>query len=780
MSTLGRAFVEVHAETDPFARELKRAMQRLAGDLREDTDRAGNLIGQRLGTQARRQFRQGFQRRRLELNVDANLSSTSVAATEGALRRVTRNREVDVRINRRGFTRTLGFIAQLIGQFVISMVQIFGDLFDVGRTIGRIFGESFQNITRNMTNASGAAASLSASIAQLAAGVAALIAVFAILVGLLATILALVIALTEAVQLILTVLPGFAAVAVVAIAPLVLIFTNLADAITATTEPMKAFRKEIEDLGPATGRALTSFRELVQFFISIREEVQESFFQPINRAIRNLETDLGPTFQEGFVQVANAAGRFAGAFIELFDHPASRRFFTQLFDLAALGFEQIGEAGVIRLIEAFATLIDETLPNIEDLIFDIRFAIEGWADAIEDFATDPQMQETLDEWEESFQAIQDVIENLIGLAGALFEGFRVDGLEIIQQINEDLEAFTDFLESDRGEVFFEGLRFSAEIFLSLIRSIAVVIAGIIVTLGIIRILFTEGLEPAVKAFREAFSPARDAANGLLAIFRNWNNILLAIKAPVRRFISGLRNALETARDILRQLGRWFDRLRNTLSPLRVIRAIVRNICAFASGVASFARTILNRFRSIRGPARSVRNIIRAARNFASGLSTFIRTAHTRLRNLASPARTIRGIFSTIRSFASGIASFIWSAVSAARTLSNINIPGGRFFGGILGGIFGQEGGIITRPTSLIAGEAGDEVLIPLTRPQRAAELLEASGLADMVRGGDGASANQPINITFSGSGSRFDDAVLDSLRRTVRVRGGNVQTVVGT
>lgn len=46
-----------------------------------------------------------------------------------------------------------------------------------------------------------------------------------------------------------------------------------------------------------------------------------------------------------------------------------------------------------------------------------------------------------------------------------------------------------------------------------------------------------------------------------------------------------------------------------------------------------------------------------------------------------------------------------------------------------------EGGIVTHPTFGLLGEAGPEVVVPLTKPQRAAQLLQQSGLAGMLGGG---------------------------------------------
>lgn len=48
-----------------------------------------------------------------------------------------------------------------------------------------------------------------------------------------------------------------------------------------------------------------------------------------------------------------------------------------------------------------------------------------------------------------------------------------------------------------------------------------------------------------------------------------------------------------------------------------------------------------------------------------------------------------------------------------------------------------DGGIVRQPTNALIGEAGAEVVLPMTRPGRAMQLLEESGLASMLsRGGD--------------------------------------------
>lgn len=83
---------------------------------------------------------------------------------------------------------------------------------------------------------------------------------------------------------------------------------------------------------------------------------------------------------------------------------------------------------------------------------------------------------------------------------------------------------------------------------------------------------------------------------------------------------------------------------------------------------------------------------------------------------------------------------IAKAVAQAERLRTLSNRGG---GGYLpnGGGFQEfaEGGIVRSPTTAIIGEAGPEVVVPLTNPARAAQLMSQSGLAGMLGGSGGSS-----------------------------------------
>ena len=79
-----------------------------------------------------------------------------------------------------------------------------------------------------------------------------------------------------------------------------------------------------------------------------------------------------------------------------------------------------------------------------------------------------------------------------------------------------------------------------------------------------------------------------------------------------------------------------------------------------------------------------------------------------------------------------------------------------------------EGGVFSSAQTRVIGEAGAEAVIPITKPARAVELLEMSGLADLVRSSSGGAM---VNIQQATFASATDaDLVAQRLNTALRVR----------
>lgn len=96
-----------------------------------------------------------------------------------------------------------------------------------------------------------------------------------------------------------------------------------------------------------------------------------------------------------------------------------------------------------------------------------------------------------------------------------------------------------------------------------------------------------------------------------------------------------------------------------------------------------------------------------------------------------------GAVDTIAGLVDRVVGFVGDAIDAASNLGNIDLN--PF----------ADGGIVTRPTAALIGEAGTEVVIPLTRPQRAVELAEQSGLINLLAA-QGALAGVGASVSSGG------------------------------
>lgn len=79
-----------------------------------------------------------------------------------------------------------------------------------------------------------------------------------------------------------------------------------------------------------------------------------------------------------------------------------------------------------------------------------------------------------------------------------------------------------------------------------------------------------------------------------------------------------------------------------------------------------------------------------------------------------------------------------SMVTAAKNLASAIYDIPSLPSGLSGGLFNffADGGIVTRATAAVIGEAGPEVVLPLTQPRRARELAMQSGLLDVLMSGN--------------------------------------------
>ncbi|RQX13414.1 hypothetical protein DDE19_26100 [Micromonospora ureilytica] len=160
-----------------------------------------------------------------------------------------------------------------------------------------------------------------------------------------------------------------------------------------------------------------------------------------------------------------------------------------------------------------------------------------------------------------------------------------------------------------------------------------------------------------------------------------------------------------------------------------------------------------------------------AGRFLSAGSGLIKKLVDGLRTVPSLGKIADAISGTIKRQLNNVISAINSGISRVDALLPGSLPRIPML---------ANGAILRRPTLFVGGEAGDEVVVPLTRPRRARELAEQSGLMRLLGadGGGGAAVmfgRDAIRVTFEGvvptrqealaTGRAVGQGVLETLAR---------------
>ncbi|MFF5668788.1 hypothetical protein ACFY8S_01405 [Streptomyces hygroscopicus] len=248
---------------------------------------------------------------------------------------------------------------------------------------------------------------------------------------------------------------------------------------------------------------------------------------------------------------------------------------------------------------------------------------------------------------------------------------------------------------------------------------------------------------------------------IAAAFASWAviNVVVPIIQGIVTALNGLATALSFIIGIVTTfvttvIG-WFRSLYNTLVGHSIIPDLVNGITSWfgrlpgmiLSAISSLVGSVIGVFSRLFSSVVSV-----VTTGISRIASWFSRLPGQIVSALSGIGSRIAGVFTgAIGAAVGAVNSLIGSIVRAfsglpGKITSAIGDIGGTVLGkikgglGKVGGLLGfADGGIINSPTVGLIGEAGPEVIIPLTRPQRARQLAEQSGLLDILGAADGSS-----------------------------------------
>lgn len=454
MANLGDAFIDVHANTDPFAREVQSGVDRGAELAEDDLDDVGRRWGEVLGDSMGDEL--GNQGPKFARGVEDALQGQRV-----------RVKGIKYEIDKSGN----------IGRRWVSMVteeieEAFRDTSSGGG------GGIFSKFNAAFADAIGAGFNVS--------GRSPLVAFLLPLVGVIAgLILAAVQAVNSLVAAIITI-PAAIAGVLVSVGVLAIAFDGVGEAIQGAFAAKNAqeLNKALQDLSPSAQAFVRDLLPLKQFFKDLQPLLQESFFSNLGKVfgpggslqplLEIAKTDLVP--------VAGALGLLGRSILESFGSPEFQQFVKLLLPELTYWLKQLGPS-----LSIFLTGINDlstfALPFLRFLgeEFNENFRLLG--EFFSSLKDDPGAQQWLEDMETTFRKVEVLITEVIKFVAAFFDTLnKAGGDRVLDALSEAFDRLTFFLQTDVGKKSMEGLIslavISIQVFTGLLVIILLVLAAI--------------------------------------------------------------------------------------------------------------------------------------------------------------------------------------------------------------------------------------------------------------------------------------------------------------
>ena len=473
MTTLGEAFIEVHADTKPFGREI-------APQLKEILDRVGKQ-GEKQGREAGTKITEGLDsginskfpvlRRRFS-NLAAMIDNLrdridKQGGLTGAFTRLAKGNFILTRLFGQFAVRVVG-AGKAVGRVskaVFGLIHGFDLLFQgiVGTGVegfktliglGGDFARVQSTLALGFTKIGTALAAAAAELLAAAPAVAAMIVVVGALAAALGVLaLALMVAIAPFAQLLtLTLaLPAAFGVLLAIILPLVVALHGLGEAFEVLNEkdPEK-FAKGLEKLPPVMRELVQLLRPFREAFAKMRDTVQRAFFGPILK-------QLGPTLNailgrltEGLATVAGALGDLVAQVLKVLADPA---FIGMIegFLFTVADFIRTNSGVFIQLIRVLAAMAEAALPVVLKLLDSFNGFLVKFAEWITGAITDGRFEEWLRNGIGALQSIWGLVKALIGLFAAMFSQLKEGGKDFLNILTGAINKFTNWVKSPEGQ-----------------------------------------------------------------------------------------------------------------------------------------------------------------------------------------------------------------------------------------------------------------------------------------------------------------------------------------
>lgn len=426
-NVLGRAYIEVHADAGPFARELGADIEAIANSpqVKKSSEGAGEKISEGITKGASR---------RIKKDAPSLFSKIKDAFSK-------ENNQDKNFFQRLGMSAATSFTEG----FAEAAKGATGLISSIGSSIGNV-------------GSKGPFASVFGTL--IVTGIPALIGLVLALGNQLG-------ALINVVGL----LPGALAIAAAAIIPITVAFQGFGDAISAImSKDPKKIAEALKTLTPAARTVALEFQKMLPFFDQLKKVAQQKFFAQIIGSITKVQKNLGPTLLAGFGNVAEKAGVFLKQLLAVFASPQVATIFKNIFDAAGRIYQILGPA-LIAFINGLLSIANAAIPTILMLAQGFANALTQFGNFLSTAASNGDFKAFLDKFVAALGKLIEFGKSAYNLIETLFGGANQQGMAItiFDTILETIDGLTEFFKSERGQQALKGMVVLAGAFLILIQ-----------------------------------------------------------------------------------------------------------------------------------------------------------------------------------------------------------------------------------------------------------------------------------------------------------------------
>jgi len=477
MTTLGEAWIEVHADTKPFAKELAAKLKMILAEVDKVAKAQAPKIGESIGDGVKKGFGKKEPEVRGIFRKFGNFLSNEGNRWERNLRetftKMARGNFILTRIfgqaalaiggaTKRIFAFTKGLfnlargaaeVAMGIGQaLVVGMQALFGVTGDAARAASTL-SAGFARVGAALA----AAAAEAVAAAPAIAAVAAAVFITAGAVTILAMILVTVAAPFAALINLALALPAALTFLIAVIAPLIIAFKDLNEVMGLVFEKdPDRLKKGLAKLSPTMRGLVALLRGFGAEFKGLVDRVQHGFFEPIMHELGPALKALLPVLTGNLARIAADMGAMVASILHLVaSRPVVEAMASMMGQIA--DFLERNSGVLVQVFAALGAAAQAALPIVLELLDKFSGFLTQFATWIMGAITDGSFERWLRTGIASLSSIWNLVKSLIGLFTTMFAKLNGDGRDFLKIITDAINRFTKWLRSPDGQTALENI-----------------------------------------------------------------------------------------------------------------------------------------------------------------------------------------------------------------------------------------------------------------------------------------------------------------------------------